>query len=272
MLTTRVLALGLTCTVRPGKISVLTFHSGGFPSTPQGKAIGPNSFAGIVFRRFDGLIGVNQEIMGFFERLRVPQKRTRLIAPHSFLPEEQLEGAMPAALEAFFSAHHPLLISVGLLEPEYDLRLQIDVLRSVRQKFPGTGLLLIGSGSLEPELRRKIGECSYAEDILLCGDVPHATTVQAIARADLMLRTTLYDGDSVSVREALHVGTPVIASDNGMRPAGVHLVPKENPKALLEAINAELALPVRIKRTYAVDDSNMRSVFDFYQELLGDKG
>lgn len=268
MLTTRVLALGLMCTLRPGKVSVLTFHSGGFPSTPQGKAIGPNSFAAIVFRRFAGLIGVNQEIMGLFERLRVPPGKTRLIAPHSFLSEEHYTGVMPAALEAFLSAHRPVLISVGLLEHEYDLPLQIDVLGSVRQKFPGAGLLLIGSGNLEPELRKRISECPYSEDILLCGDVPHGITVQAIARADLMLRTTLYDGDAVSVREALHVGTPVIASDNGMRPAGVHLIPRANPKALFEAIAAELTQPVRSKRPYVADDCNVRSVLHFYRELL----
>src|SRR6266702_8760485 len=53
----RVLSLGLVCTLQAGSKSVLTFHSGGYPSSPQAKAIGPNSFAGIVLRRFDGLIG-----------------------------------------------------------------------------------------------------------------------------------------------------------------------------------------------------------------------
>ncbi len=268
MLTRRVQALGLVCTLQPRKVSVLTFHSGGYPSTPEGKATGPGSFAGLVFRRFNGMIGVNQEIMSFFERLRVPREKTRLIQPHSFLPAQQSTGTMPSAFESFFYTHHPMLVSVGGLEPEYDLPLQIDALRLVRERFPAAGLLLVGSGSLEMELRRKIGECSYAQDILLCGDVPHATTIQLIARADLMLRTTLYDGDAISVREALHVGTPVIASDNGMRPAGVHLIPKANRAALLQAICAELAQPVRSRRAYVTDDNNVRSVLNFYQELL----
>ena len=49
-----------------------------------------------------------------------------------------------------------------------------------------------------------------------------------MADCTILLRTTLYDGDAVSVREALWIGTPVIASDNGMRPEGVRLVPKED--------------------------------------------
>src|SRR3954471_14216859 len=46
MLTNRVLGLGLVCALQPGSKSVLTFHSGGYPSTPEGKAAGPYSFAG----------------------------------------------------------------------------------------------------------------------------------------------------------------------------------------------------------------------------------
>ena len=37
----------------------------------------------------------------------------------------------------------------------------------------------------------------------------------------VLLRTTTFDGDSISVREALHVGTPVIATAVGGVPAFV---------------------------------------------------
>lgn len=271
MLTNRVLSLALACAMQPGSKSVLTFHSGGYPSTPEARATGPNSFAGFVLRRFDGLIGVNQEIMDFFERLGVPRQRARLILPHSFLQEAQPAEVMPTEVESFFASHHPILISVGLLEPEYDLPLQIRAMHEVRLKFPNAGLLLIGSGSLEQELRDTIRAQSYAEHILLCGDVPHAATMQAISRAHLMLRTTLYDGDAVSVREALHVGTPVIASDNGMRPAGVHLIPKANLDALQLSIEAELSHRKNRATAQGVDDSNVRAVFEFYKELTSQK-
>jgi glycosyltransferase involved in cell wall biosynthesis len=194
-----------------------------------------------------------------------------LILPHSFLPEEQPAPAVPPALDSFFSAHSPVLISVGLLEPEYDLPLQIEALRNVREKFPLAGLVLIGSGSLDKELRGKIGACPYADQILLCGDVPHAVTLQAISRAQLMLRTTLYDGDAVSVREALHLGTPVIASDNGMRPAGVQLIPKSNLDALVQAIENSISQPASRKTACSRDASNLLAVLDFYRELTGGK-
>ncbi len=71
MLTRRVLALAMVCTLRPGTKSVMTFHSGGFPSSRKGRASGPNSLVAFVLRRFDGLIAVNEEIMCFLQRLRV---------------------------------------------------------------------------------------------------------------------------------------------------------------------------------------------------------
>ena len=241
ILSRRLLGLALVCTLPHRSKSVMTFHSGGYPSSAEGKSTTRNSLAGFVLRRFDGLIGVNPEIISFFQRLGVAPSRTRLIYPHSFLPEENPANTLPESLAAFFSAHNPVLISVGLLEPEYDLALQIEALAQVRQKFPSAGLLLIGSGSLEQELRGRIGACSYTKHILLCGDVPHAITMAAISRANLMLRTTLFDGDAVSIREALHLGTAVIASDNGMRPSGVHLIPKSDLAALLRAIEDRLA-------------------------------
>jgi len=93
----------------------------------------------------------------------------------------------------------------------------------------------------------------------------------AISRANLMLRTTLFDGDAVSIREALHLGTAVIASDNGMRPSGVHLIPKSDLAALLRAIEDRLAQPAASKADPGGDDSNLQAVLDFYCELTGGK-
>lgn len=267
LLTRRLLALCLVCNLMTRK-SVLTFHSGGFPSTPEGKATGPNSLAAFALRRFDGLIGVNSEIVGFLHRLGIASEKVRLIYPHSFAPQAPAGSSLPEPLASFFATHDPVLISVGLLEPEYDLPLQIQALGLVRQRRPSAGLVLIGSGSLEQEIRASIQQQPWAEHILLCGDVPHNCTLQAIAKARIMLRTTLYDGDSVSVREALHAGTPVIASDNGMRPQGVHLIPKSDALALLRAIDLELAAPRPRQEPSGPDQTNLQAVLDFYRELL----
>jgi len=267
MLTNRILALSLACTLRPGVKSVMTFHSGGFPTTPEGVALGPNSFAAFVLRRFDGLIAVNAEIMNFFQRLRMKPERVRLISPYAFLDDQD---SFPESLGSFFAEHEPVLISAGQLEPEYDLPLQIDAIAELRKKLPRIGLVLLGSGSIERALRERINLRQCNEHILLPGDIAHGSTIEAITRSRLMLRTTWYDGDAISVREAMQVGTPVIATETASRPAGIRLIPKSDLPALLRAIEDELQHPATPRGRIPPDDSNVREVFDFYRDLLRD--
>jgi glycogen synthase len=270
MLSQRVLRLGLVCSLVPGKKTVFTFHSGGYPSLPEAKALTPRSLAGLVLRRFDRVIGVNQQIVDFFRQLGVSQDRTRSIAPHAFPADEDHTGDLPEPLRGFFANHKPVLISAGQLEPEYDLGSQIDVMGRVREKFPDAGLLLLGHGTLEGSLRKRIDEKPFAQHILLCGDVAHAMTMKAIAQADLMLRTTLYDGDAISVREALYLGTPVVATDNGMRPAGIELVPASDLDALFAAVERTLRSSVAKSHEQMPlpDESNLQAVVRVYEELL----
>jgi glycosyltransferase involved in cell wall biosynthesis len=99
--------------------------------------------------------------------------------------------------------------------------------------------------------------------------MPHEVTLRATLECDLLLRTTLYDGDSVSVREALYIGTTVIATDNGMRPEGVHLIPTSDAGRLRDAV-CDLLSGERARRAPGGDgQENTRAVVRFYQELLG---
>lgn len=276
----RLLGLAFVCTLLPRRKSVVTFHSGGYPGTPAGQGARPRTLRGFVFRRFDRIIAVNQQIVEMFQRFGVEPERVRLICPHvSSAPPP--DAALPPRLKSFFERHDPLLLTVGLLETHYDLALQIDALAGVRERFPGAGLVIIGSGSIEDELRRRIASKPYAEHVLLCGDVPHEVTLRAIAESDLFLRTTFYDGDSISVREALHLGVPVVATDNGMRPEGVHLIPVSDGAALVEVVGSRLAqtngAAARSNGRRAAgtedgaddaDKESVAAVFELYRELL----
>ncbi len=213
-LTLRFVGLCLLCSYMPGRKAVLTFHSGGFCSSPEGQAITPRSLAAFAFRKLDAIIAVNQQIADFMvERCGVPKERVYLISPHAAVSEDSSEP-LPEALQQFFDAHDPLLLSVGLLEPEYDLPLQIEALGEIRKTHPNAGLMMIGSGSLEASLRESIAAKPYHEHMLLTGDVPHASTLSAIRDCRMLLRTTHYDGDALSVREALELGTRVITTEN----------------------------------------------------------
>jgi glycosyltransferase involved in cell wall biosynthesis len=94
--------------------------------------------------------------------------------------------------------------------------------------------------------------------------VPHDLTLRAIADSDVLLRTTLYDGDAISIREALYLGTPVIATDNGMRPGGVDLVPIGDTEALADAIQRRLHAGKATQLPVLPDDENLAEVLKVY--------
>jgi glycogen synthase len=272
-LSTRLLGLCLLSSLMPRSRAVLTFHSGGYPSSEAGRTARRWTLRGLVFRRLDRIIGVNAEIIEMFRKFGVSPSRLQLILPHA-LAAEPPDVPLPEQLRSFFESHQPLLVTVGLLEPEYDLPIQIEALGQIRERFPGAGLVIIGSGSLEEDLQKRIKEKPYAEHILLCGDVEHAATLRTIAESELFLRTTLYDGDSISVREALQLGAPVIATENGMRPAGVDLIPPSDLAALCQAIERRLtqnsrdSSPRQQQREQAGGEDNLQAVLSLYQELV----
>ena len=263
----RVLGLIAACAYFGRGKSILSIHSGGYPLSKHGKAARKNSARGFIFRQFKRIIAVNPLIAEVFERYGVAEEKISVIYPF-FLqnPDENLE--VPARLKNFAQRHKPFLLTVCLLEETYDLFMQIDAMERVLEKCPEAGLMIVGSGSLEEKLKDAIRSKPYAEKILLAGDVEHKFTLHLINKADILLRTTLFDGDAIAVREALFLGTPVIATDNGMRPEGVHLMPKRDKKRLVDLIERLSGEKPPRNTPKSEDRSNITSVLRIYKEIL----
>jgi glycosyltransferase involved in cell wall biosynthesis len=263
----RLLALAAICASLPRRRTVLTFHSGGYPSSPAGQTASPRTLRGMVLRRFDRIIVVNRELETLFVRFGCEPSRIRVIRPHAHPDRSAAEReTLEPRLESFRQAHDPLLVSVNLLEPEYDIPLQIEALASIRTTHSRAGLLVLGSGSLDVSIRQAAASSPVAEHILVAGDVAHEQTLALLRRAGALLRTTRYDGDSISVREALALGTPVVATDTGMRPDGCVLFPVGSVRGLVEAVGRALAAG-RTEPEQGAAGDDLEQVLDVYREL-----
>lgn len=263
----RVLALMLFCTSFAPARSVLTLHSGGYPFSTDGLAASSGSVRGFIFRRFSRVIGVNRSMAEMLGRYGVKKDRIRVILPYSLhLPDKTVD--IPGELRDFVSNHEPCLLSTSLLEREYDVALQIEALGEILKEVPQAGLVIAGGGTLERELKEKINSTGYADHIFMTGDVDHGIALNLTDECDILLRTTRYDGDAISVREALFLGTPVIATDNGMRPDGVELIPVGDAGALAGKIKTIAHRGKVIKGDRKADSSNLRAVVALYEEVL----
>jgi len=262
----RVLGLMAVCGVLGRGKNVLTLHSGGYAVENIEKAKSFSS-AGFVFRLYRKIIGVNPLMLELFDKFGVKKDRAHLIYPFVLKnPDSQIE--IPEKLKEFAEKHKPFLLTVCLLEDTYDLFMQIDAMEKIIERLPNAGLMIIGSGSLEEKLKTVIAEKSYKNRVFLTGDVPHPVTLQLINEADILLRTTLFDGDAIAVREALFLETPVIATDNEMRPDGVHLIPMHDAKSLVEKIETLAKLEKTAKTDKPEDFGNIAEVLKVYDEIL----
>ncbi len=269
----RLMALCFVCTLVPRARRVLTLHSGGYAQAASSRSPGRFSAAAFIFRRLDRIVVVNEQMQRLFERLGVARAKVRLIVPYSAAAADMHDsngsGALPAALEDFSVTHEPLLVTVGALEPEYDLDFQLRLLPEIAKSWPNVGLLVIGDGSQRQAAQETLTRDRVAGRVMLCGDVPHDITLRAITRASALLRTTKYDGDSIAVREAIAAGTPVVATDNGMRPPGTELYQIGDGAGFIAALGRVLTggrLPGT--KAGAPSSGGAAAVVDLYQELV----
>ncbi len=237
--TTRVLGLALAVSQFARGRSVLTLHSGAFPLSKTAKNAKRLSLAGTVFRSFSRLVAVNDAIASVFGRFGVNDGNIEVIVPFTpKLPDTNVQ--LDVNLAEFARDASPFLLSVGGLEPDYEPRFLIESMPTILGSHPNAQLMIIGDGALRSDAEVKIAELGLSEKVMLARNVPHEQVLHLISQADVLIRATLFDGDAISVREALYLGTPVVATDNGMRPDGVQLLSEHTASKLNKAIEAAM--------------------------------
>lgn len=109
-------------------------------------------------------------------------------------------------------------------------------------------------------------EALHLEDCLLLMN-ESISFVKLMEVADIMLRPTLTDGDSLSVREALYLGKTVIASDVVTRPEGVVLYRNDDAEELLLKMVSLIKHPNENKKNQFINNKQ-EDAFSFYDALF----
>jgi glycosyltransferase involved in cell wall biosynthesis len=207
------------------------------------------------------VICVNEKTAEAIARLGVI---TDVVAPHSVTFSVT---SLPAEMEAFVNEHSPVLACVGLYSDVYGFDEAIDAVGGLRDTHPRLGLLLIGEPSGSEPYRTRIKSLSLDEHVKMCGNLSHDECTTAIRRSSVFLRLTRFDGDSLSVREALALGVPVVATRTDFRPAGVTLYEKGSIGDFADKIRLVLGTG-RATRRPQPDTSNLEAVRRIYLEAL----
>jgi len=163
------------------------------------------------------IICVNDAIRDELSTLVEPE--TVVVIPPFSL--EFCSSSLSMEFEDFFACHAPTISCVGLYEPAYGFDQAVRMLARIHEVYPAAGLLLIGELKNAEWCRKLIKDLHLENHVKLCGNLGQQECLSVMNRSALFLRPTLYDGDSISVREALALGVPVVASKTDFRPDGV---------------------------------------------------
>lgn len=172
--------------------------------------------------------------------LGVPPTRVSVIPNPPALPRTlRLPPRLPRA---------PLLVGVGRLEPQKRWDRLIAAIPRLADR--AAIALILGEGSLRPMLEAQIRALGLSERVLLPGYCPDPAGYVRQARAAVL--TSDFEGAPNVLREALALGTPVVATDSSVavreivdRPALGTVVPRDDGDALVAALDDWLAPDAR---------------------------
>ncbi len=241
-----------------GKPAVLTFHAG--PAQmyfPRASGFWRAAFA-LLFRSSGRVICNHEPVKTAIAAYGVPAGKIHPIPAYSVQYSEEIPVPLVLATEEFIRAHSPMLFSYSLFRPEFTMPALFEAFASVRRAHPGAGLLIAGPQQAPADAAQQMRELGIADAIHIPGNMPHAQFLTTIQRSDVFVRTHLRDGVCTSVLEALQLGVPVVAAEDGLRPASVITYAPGDAAALARALNGVLAdlAAVRAKvRPPAVDNN-----------------
>jgi len=172
--------------------------------------------------------------------------------------------------------HATILTHVGRFAPPKNHALLIEAFARVRTSAP-LYLLLVGGGELENTVREQVAALGLESRVRFLGI--RADVADILRASDAFVLSSRWEGNPMSVMEAMAAGLPVVSTAVGGVPELVRdgetglLVPSEDTGALAQAIQALVDNPARRQamgvaaRQHAVASFDIRHTVRGYEQL-----
>lgn len=177
-----------------------------------------------------------------------------------------------SAFEPWLSAKNKVL-AVGTLKKEKDFSTLLTAFHHLRRRMDAH-LLLLGEGEERPLLQQMVAELGLKDVVWMPGFIGNPRSL--FHTADLFVSSSIVEGLSLVIIEALEQGTPVVSTDCPSGPReiledGKHgtLVPMGDPEALARAMEEALIQehdPEALQRR--AQDFSVDKAVDAYLRLL----
>ncbi len=139
------------------------------------------------------------------------------------VPSEKI-STIPMGIDAAFldtgknrgveSRNRPItILSNRNLLPIYNVSLLIRAIPIVLKEEPETKFLIAGDGTERKALEREVESLNINSSVKFLGRVPHEEMPNLLSQADIYVSTSLHDGTSVSLLEAMGSGAFPVVTD-----------------------------------------------------------
>jgi glycosyltransferase involved in cell wall biosynthesis len=239
--------------------ALLTFHGGlsqdYFPRHDRSRA----HWAFYILFLIAGAIACDsQPIKEAIEAYGIASNKVEAIA--TFSPQYLTYTQVPLAdeIETFLRQKTPIFSYLSF-RPEYRLDILREGMKLYRKAQPNAGFIWLGFPDKELSAAKEyVGNwpAEERENLLLLGSLTHDQFLSLLSRSFIYLRTPACDGVAASVLESIALGIPVVASDNGRRPAGVITYDDLDPVDMAQKLNYVTRHRQEVKAGLQLDAAN----------------
>ena len=194
-------------------------------------------------------------------------------------------AAAEAAEELGIGADTPVVGTVARLEEQKGITHFLNAVPAVKEECPDVKVLIVGDGTLRGALEEEARQLGIADNVIFTGerrDVPRLYKLM-----DVKVISSIYEGTTLTVFEAMATGTPVVATTvDGVEEviedgATGMLVPPKDAASIAEVVTDLLTNPDRARllseraeqavKQYDVRTS-MRRIENLYETVLSGNG
>ncbi len=122
-----------------------------------------------------------------------------------------------------------IILMASRLEKEKNIQLAISAMEDVVEKYPETGLVIVGSGSELKNLKSRVLNLKLQDNVIFERWQDKEIIYSYYKTTDLFLITSDYEGYGLTIVEALASNLPVLSTDVGVaREAGAYITERDN--------------------------------------------
>ena len=164
----------------------------------------------------------------------------------------------------------PVVISVRSFEPVYNVECLVKAVPLVLEQIPNAKFIITGAGSLEHKLKQLTKNLGVCDSVRFTGYVPREKFPLYLCASDVYVSTSLADGGSASLFEAMACGLPVVVTDIPANREYIrdgwsgYFVPRRNSKSLAERI-------IDVLRNSEKKKSFGKRNYEFARDMLNQK-